>query len=87
MILKLIEAKFSFQHQELENFEQALLALLDKHAPYKSKKIRANQVPYRSKNLRKASMKRSQLKNKYFETNTAKSLRLYKKQKNFCSML
>ena len=32
-------------------------------------------------------MKRSQLKTKYFKTNTAESLRLYKRQNNFCSML
>ena len=61
------------------------MALLDKHVPYKSKKILANQVPSMTKNLRKAIMKRSYLKTKYFKTNTAESLRLYKKQKNFCS--
>ena len=32
-------------------------------------------------------MKRSQLKTMYFKTNTAESLRSYKKQKNFCSKL
>ena len=32
-------------------------------------------------------MKRSQLKTRYFKTNTAESLRSYKKQKNFCSKL
>ena len=32
-----------------ENFEEAFLTLLDKHAPYKSKKIRTNQVPYMTK--------------------------------------
>ena len=37
-----------------ENCKQAFLALLDKHVPYKSKKIRANQVPYVTRNLRKA---------------------------------
>ena len=70
-----------------ENLEQAFLALLDKHAPYKSKKIRANQFPCITKNLRKAIMKRSQLNTKYFKINTVESLRLYKKQKNFCSKL
>ena len=70
-----------------ENFEQAFLALLNKHAPYESKKIRANQVPFMIKNLRKAIMKRSQLKTKYFKTNTAQSFQLYKKQNNFCSKL
>ena len=38
--------------RNFENFEQAFLALLDKHAPYKSKKKRANQVPYMTKNLK-----------------------------------
>ena len=37
-----------------KNFEQALLALLDKHAPYKSNEIWANQVPYITTNLQKA---------------------------------
>ena len=69
-----------------ENFEQAFLALLDKHAPFKSKKIRANCI--RQKTLERQSVKkRSQLKTKYFKTNTAESLRLYKKQNNFFSKL
>ena len=40
-----------------------------------------------TKTLRKAIMKRSQLKSKHFKTNTTESLRLYKKQNNFCSKL
>ena len=40
-----------------------------------------------TKNLRKVIIKRSQLKSKYYKTNTAEILRLYKKQKNFCSEL
>ena len=70
-----------------KHFEQAFLALLGKHSPYKSEKIRENQVPYMTKNLRKAIMKRFQLKIKYFKTNTAESLRLYKKKKHCCSRL
>ena len=66
-----------------QNFEQAFLALLDKHAPYNSKKIRANQVPYMTKKLRKAIMERSQLKIKYFKTNTAESLWLYRNKRVF----
>ena len=56
------------------NFEQAFLASFDKHAPYKSKAIIENQVPYMTQNLGKAIVKRSQLKTKYFKTNTAESL-------------
>ena len=55
-----------------ENFEKAFLVLLDKHAPYKSKNIRANL----KRNLRKSIMKRPQLKPKDFITNTAESLQL-----------
>lgn len=29
-----------------QSFEQEFLTFLDKHAPYKSKKIQANQAPY-----------------------------------------
>ena len=64
-------------------FEQAFLAFFDKRAPYKSEKIRVNQILHMTKNLRKAIMERSQLKTTYFKTNTAESLRSYKKQKNF----
>ena len=38
-------------------------------------------------NLRKGIIKRSQLKDKYFKTYAAESLRLHKKQNNFYSKL
>ena len=66
-----------------ENFEEAFFLLLDKHAPYKSKKRRVNQVQCTTKNLRNAIMKRSHLKTKYFKTNTAESFRLCQRHKNF----
>ena len=45
------------------------------------------QVPYISRDLRKAIMKRSQLKNKYYKINTPENLNSYKKQKIFCDKL
>ena len=42
-----------------EKFEETFLKVLNKHAPLKKKFIRANHVPYMTKNLRKAIMKRS----------------------------
>ena len=48
-----------------ETFENEFLKVSNKHAPLKKKFIRANRVPYTTKNLRKAIMKRSQLENKY----------------------
>ena len=67
------------------NFENTFLNVLDKHAPFKKKLIRANHAPYMTKALRKAIMRRSELRNKYLKKKTPESLRSYKKQKNFCS--
>ena len=39
--------------------------VLDKHASIHSKKIRGNQVPFMSKELSKAIMNRSKLRNNY----------------------
>ena len=43
------------------------LRILDKHAPIKSKLLRANHTSYIFKPLRKAIMKRSYLENLYFQ--------------------
>ena len=61
--------------------------LLEHHAPLKKKILRANNVPYITKKLRKAIMKRSQLENIDSKTSTEKSLKAYKKQKNYVSRL
>ena len=49
-----------------ETFESEFLNVLNIHAPLKKKVIRANHVPYMTKSLHKAIMKRSQL-----ESNTS----------------
>ena len=61
--------------------------VFDKHAPLKKRVVRANEVPYMTRNLRKAIANRSRLENQYYKYKTAESLRAYKKQKNFCSRL
>ena len=70
-----------------ETFEEEVLKVLNKHATLKKKFIRANHVPYMTKNLRKAIMKRSQLENKYIRNSTVENMNKYKKHKNFCSKL
>ena len=60
---------------------------LDHHAPLKKKILRANNAPYITKKLRKAIMKRSQLESIYSKTLTEKSLKAYKKQKNYVSRM
>ena len=61
--------------------------VLEKHAPSKKKKIRANHAPYMTKALRKEIMKRSELETKFYKTKSVNDHKLYKKQKNFVSKL
>ena len=70
-----------------EEFETVYLNILDKHAPIKTKYIRANQAPYMTKVLRKAIMTRSALKNKFYKDSTPENKIAYKKQQNYCSRL
>ena len=68
-------------------FENTFLEILNLHAPVKKKFLRANHAPYMTKALRKAIMKRSELKSKYFKNQTVHDFKMYKKQKNYCSKL
>ena len=52
-----------------DGFEKEFLKVLNNHAPLKKKFIRANHVPYMTKALCKAIMKRSQLESKYYGIN------------------
>ena len=72
---------------EYSNFEAIFLRVLNKHAPLKQKILRSNQVPYMSKTLRKAIMKRSELATKYYKHKTDLALKNFKRQRNYCSRL
>ena len=50
------------------------MEVLNTHAPIKRKLLRANHVPYMTKALRKAIMKRSELENKYVKNKTNENL-------------
>ena len=68
-------------------FKDGCLQILYTHAPLKKRLVRANEVPYMTKTLRKAIANRSRLENQYYKNKSGESLRAYKKQKNFCSRL
>ena len=68
-------------------FQELFLELLNKHAPLKEKTVRANEMPYMTKSLRKAIMTRSRLENKYHKDRTSDSYGKLKKQNNFCNRL
>ena len=63
-------------------FENIFENILQRHAPLKTKYVRANNKPHISKNLRKAIMKRSQLKSLANKTNTPEDVANYKRQRN-----
>ena len=59
----------------------------NRHAPMKKKFVRANEVPYMTKAQRKEIMKRSELESKYLKNKNYQNMKIFKKQKNFCSNL
>ena len=50
-----------------ESFENVLLNVLQRHAPLKTKAVRANLAPWMNRTLRKVIMKRSELERKYLK--------------------
>ena len=60
---------------------------LNRHAPLKTKYLRANDGPFMTKALRKAMMHRKRLHNKYIKSRTDENHKTYKKQRNFCVKL
>ena len=70
-----------------DTFEDSFMDQLNKHAPVKSKIIRANNAPFMNKILAKAVMIRSKLHNKYFKFPTDINNAAFKKQRNYCVKL
>ena len=68
-------------------FEKVFLKVLDEHAPIKKKTVRANDKPYMTKTLRKAMMRRTFLKNKFYKNPNDETKASYRKQKNFTDRL
>ena len=84
------DLRASIQRESLKaytDFENIFLSVLNKHAPMKRKTIRANQVPYMTKTLRKSIMKRSELETKFHRFKTVSNQNAFKKQRNYVSKL
>ena len=71
--------------KDCDLFEKTFLELLDEHAPVKIKFLRAFYALYMTKAIRKAIMKRSELKSKYYENQTAHDFEFYKKKQKNCT--
>ena len=72
---------------EFETFQNVMISILNKHAPMKQKHIRANHAAFVTKELRKAIMKRTRLRNIFLKKRSENSKALYNKQRNICVSL
>jgi len=80
-------SKHDINNIQFDVFESTMLNILNKHAPLKQKHLRANNGNFVTKELRKAIMKRSRLKQKFMKTKSDISKIAYKKQRNICVAL
>ena len=76
--------KFDITNAPLSKFNDTVLSVLDKHAPKKLKYVRSNNCNFMTKELRKAIMNRSKLRNKFLKTRNEESKR---RQRNLCVSL
>ena len=60
---------------------------LDKAAPVKQKYVRSNQSPFLNKQILKAIMNRTRLRNKFLRTRSAEDRFAYNQQRDFCLSL
>ena len=65
------------------NFCKICTETLNKHAPRKWKTIRENQSPFINKEISRAIMKRTELRNKFLKHKTDKSTQAFVKQRNY----
>ena len=68
-------------------FQNIFLHVLNTHAPVKKKVQRFNNNRFMTKQLRKAIVRCSRLKNIYNKTRSTENWDNYKKQRNFCVVL
>ena len=70
---------------DYRNFKDTIIDSLNKHASLKRKYLRANHWNFITKELSKAIMQRSKLRNFYLKARSDENRIRYKKQRNICS--
>ena len=79
--------KHHLGNMEYQHFLNIFIEILNKHAPMKQKYLRANQGIFMTKDLHKAIMQRSKLRNKFLRDRADISREEYKTQRNLCVSL
>ena len=72
------------ESRNIEFFKNIFLKVLNKHAPIKTKYLRANHSPFVTEELSKAFMLRSNLRNQYLKCKSDKRRTHFKIQRNHC---
>ena len=84
---RLIQRDIYETNDSYSKLTEIMSEVLDKHAPLKTKTIRGNQAPFMNKNLSKAMMNKSRIRNKYLSWPSRENFLAYKKIKNKCNNL
>ena len=71
----------------LKDFQNVCLTSLNSFAPLKKKYVRANQASFMNKELKKAIMVRSKLRNKFLKSRSEEDRKTNNKQRNMCIKL
>ena len=71
----------------LKCFKETVFCIFNKHDPIKRKSVRANEASFMTKELHKAVMKRSRLRNKFLKTKSITDRKNYNFQRNHCKKL
>ena len=79
--------KRNFNYTDLRTFKETVFNIFNKYAPIKRKYVRANEAPFMTKELHKAIMKRSRLRNNFLKDRTENNQKNLKHQRNFCEKL
>ena len=74
-------------YDDFSTFSEIVTDITNKHCPIKTKILRGNDAPFMTKELRRAIMYRSKLKNKLRKENTPSARKEYKVQRNKCTKL
>ena len=69
--------KCNFNYTDLRTFKETFFNIFNKYVPIRERYVRANEAPFVTKELYKAIMNRSRLKNKFFKD------RIENNQENF----
>ena len=76
--------KYDLNNIEYDTFQEIIVSLLNAYAPLKKKYLRANHASFVTKELRKAIMLRTRLRNIYLKQRTETTKVAYNQQRNKC---